>query len=398
MRIAVVILNWNTEDFLRKFLPGLIDSVSRVEGAGVVVADNASTDGSVGMVRELFPDVEMLVFERNLGFTGGYNEAFRILSQSHPEMEYFLLINSDIEVGQTWLEPLVEWMDAHPDCGACAPKLHSWQQRDMFEYAGAAGGYIDRFGYPFCRGRVMKKLERDNGQYDLPAEVFWGTGACLMVRSRLYRELGGLDPRFFAHMEEIDLCWRMHLEGYLVNVVPQSVVWHVGGGTLPNSSPGKLFLNFRNNLLMLSNNLAKTYAANMVSGGEMAWKTVIEEPLARKIAGKAVRKARWTIFQRMVLDGMSAMVYLMTFKWDYFKAVIRAHNDFRRLNSQADVTQVAEYLLEGGKKAKLWGIYPHWIIPRAILRPTTLSHTIRTWSTQPKSDVKRATPPTPHQQ
>lgn len=382
MRIAVVILNWNTEDFLRKFLPALNDSVSRVEGAEVIVADNASADGSVEVVRELFPDMETLVFETNLGFTGGYNEAFRQLEQRHPEMEYFLLINSDIEVGQAWLEPLVEWMDGHPECGACAPKLHSWQQRDMFEYAGAAGGYIDRFGYPFCRGRIMKNLEKDNGQYDLPAEVFWGTGACLMVRSRLYRELGGLDPRFFAHMEEIDLCWRMHLEGHSVNVVPQSVVWHVGGGTLPNNSPGKLFLNFRNNLLMLSNNLAKTYAVKMVwDAADAGYEFVFEESSARKIAGKAVRKARWTIFQRMVLDGMSAMVYLLTFKWDYFKAVIRAHNDFRRLKSQTDVTKVAEYLPEGGKKARLWGIYPHWIIPRAILRPATLPQILRTWST-----------------
>ena len=255
MRIAVVILNWNTEDFLRKFLPGLIDSVSRVEGAGVVVADNASTDGSVGMVRELFPDVEMLVFERNLGFTGGYNEAFRILSQSHPEMEYFLLINSDIEVGQTWLEPLVEWMDAHPDCGASAPKLHSWQQRDMFEYAGAAGGFIDRFGYPFCRGRLFDSVETDEGQYDDIADIHWATGACMVLRTKVFKECGGFDERFFAHNEEIDLCWRMRLYGYRICVVPQSVVYHLGGGTLPQGNPRKVYLNFRNNLTMLFKNL-----------------------------------------------------------------------------------------------------------------------------------------------
>ena len=360
MRIAVVILNWNTEGFLRKFLPGLVRSVEAVHGAEVVVADNASTDGSVQVVRELFPDVEILVFERNLGFTGGYNEAFRLLEQSHPEMEYFLLINSDIEVGQAWLEPLVEWMDTHPECGACAPKLHSWQQRDMFEYAGAAGGFIDKYGYPFCRGRVLKTLERDMGQYDSPAEVFWATGACLMVRSELWKRLGGLDSRFFAHMEEIDLCWRMKLEGYSVNVVPSSMVWHVGGGTLPASSPMKLFLNYRNNLLMLSNNLSKHYAVEEYREGRGAVQA----------AQRGIRRARRRIFERMILDGMSAMVYLLTFKWDYFKAVIRAHNDFRRLNSQADVTQVAEYLLEGGKKARLCGIYPHWIIPRSLLRPT----------------------------
>lgn len=364
MRIAVVILNWNTEGFLRKFLPGLVRSVETVHGAEVVVADNASTDGSVQVVRELFPDVEILVFERNLGFTGGYNEAFRLLEQSHPEMEYFLLINSDIEVGQGWLEPLVEWMDTHPECGACAPKLHSWQQRDMFEYAGAAGGFIDKYGYPFCRGRVLKTLERDMGQYDSPAEVFWATGACLMVRSELWKRLGGLDSRFFAHMEEIDLCWRMKLEGYSVNVVPSSMVWHVGGGTLPASSPMKLFLNYRNNLLMLSNNLSKHYAVEEYREGRGAVQA----------AQRGIRRARRRIFERMILDGMSAMVYLLTFKWSYFKAVIRAHNDFRRLKTQADVTRLAEYLPEGSKKAKLWGIYPHWIIPRAILRPWSTHH------------------------
>lgn len=374
MRIAVVILNWNTEGFLRKFLPGLVRSVETVHGAEVVVADNASTDGSVQVVRELFPDVEILVFERNLGFTGGYNEAFHRIVDMVAEgeaPEYFVLINSDIEVATGWLEPLVEWMDTHPECGACAPKLHSYQQRDMFEYAGAAGGFIDKYGYPFCRGRVLKTLERDMGQYDSPAEVFWATGACLMVRSELWKRLGGLDSRFFAHMEEIDLCWRMKLEGYSVNVVPSSMVWHVGGGTLPASSPMKLFLNYRNNLLMLSNNLSKHYAVEEYREGRGAVQA----------AQRGIRRARRRIFERMFLDGMSAMVYLLTFKWSYFKAVIRAHNDFRRLKTQADVTRLAEYLPEGSKKARLCGIYPHWIIPRAILRPTTVPQSLRTWST-----------------
>ena len=363
MRIAVVILNWNTEGFLRKFLPGLVRSVEAVHGAEVVVADNASTDGSMDVMREVFPGVKTTVFEKNLGFTGGYNEAFHRIVDMVAEgeaPEYFVLINSDIEVATGWLEPLVEWMDTHPDCGACAPKLHSYQQRDMFEYAGAAGGFIDKYGYPFCRGRVLKTLERDMGQYDSPAEVFWATGACLMVRSELWKRLGGLDSRFFAHMEEIDLCWRMKLEGYSVNVVPSSMVWHVGGGTLPASSPMKLFLNYRNNLLMLSNNLSKHYAVEEYREGRRAVQA----------AQRGIRMARRRIFERMVLDGMSAMVYLLTFKWSYFKAVIRAHNDFRRLKTQADVTRMAEYLPEGSKKAKLWGIYPHWIIPRAILRPT----------------------------
>ena len=374
MRIAVVILNWNTEGFLRKFLPGLVRSVEAVHGAEVVVADNASTDGSMGVVKEVFPGVKTTVFEKNLGFTGGYNEAFHRIVDMVAEgeaPEYFVLINSDIEVATGWLEPLVEWMDTHPDCGACAPKLHSWQQRDMFEYAGAAGGFIDKYGYPFCRGRVLKTLERDMGQYDSPAEVFWATGACLMVRSELWKRLGGLDSRFFAHMEEIDLCWRMKLEGYSVNVVPSSMVWHVGGGTLPASSPMKLFLNYRNNLLMLSNNLSKHYAVEEYREGRGAVQA----------AQRGIRRARRRIFERMILDGMSAIVYLLTFKWSYFKAVIRAHNDFRRLKTQADVTRLAEYLPEGSKKARLCGIYPHWIIPRAILRPTTVPQSLLTWST-----------------
>ena len=182
MKTAVVILNWNTEGFLRDFLPGLLHSVSKIEGAEVIVADNASTDGSMEVMHNEFPEVKTLLFDRNLGFTGGYNRAFREISDRYGRPEYFLLINSDIEVTDRWLEPLVKWMDTHPECGACAPKLHSWQERDKFEYAGAAGGYIDRFGYPFCRGRILKRLETDNGQYDSPADVFWATGACLMVR------------------------------------------------------------------------------------------------------------------------------------------------------------------------------------------------------------------------
>ena len=245
MKTAVVILNWNTEGFLREFLPGLIRSAQKVEGAEVVVADNASTDGCMDVMKNEFPQVKTLQFEKNHGFTGGYNKAF-----SQIDSDYFVLINSDIEVTEDWLQPLVDWMESHPECGACAPKLHSWQERDMFEYAGAAGGYLDRFGYPFCRGRVLKRLEKDNGQYDSPADVLWATGACLMVRSSAYRKLGGLDERFFAHMEEIDLQWRMQLAGWRIVVEPKSVVYHLGGGTLPASSR-KIFLNHRNNLAML---------------------------------------------------------------------------------------------------------------------------------------------------
>ena len=291
MKTAVVILNWNTEGFLKDLLPGLLKSVETVEGAEVIVADNASTDGSLKVMKELFPEVRTIVFEKNFGFTGGYNRAFDQI-----DSDLFVLINSDIEVTDGWLEPLIEWMKGHPECGACAPKLHSYQEREKFEYAGAAGGYLDRYGYPFCRGRVLKRLETDKCQYDSPADVLWATGACLMVRSEVYRRLGGLDDRFFAHMEEIDLCWRMQLEGYRVCIVPESTVYHIGGGTLPASSPFKLYLNFRNNLMMLENNLARTFALGYLNEGMSL----------EKAAGKGWRKAKWRIRFRKCLDLMSA--------------------------------------------------------------------------------------------
>ena len=349
MKTAVVILNWNTEGFLKEFLPGLLQSVSKVEDAEVIVADNASTDGSRQVMKDLFPDVRTLEFDRNYGFTGGYNKAFGEI-----ESDLFVLINSDIEVTEGWLPPLVKWMEDHPECGACAPKLHSWQDRDKFEYAGAAGGYIDRYGYPFCRGRVLKRLETDRGQYDAPADVFWATGACLMVRSSLYRKLGGLDDRFFAHMEEIDLCWRMQLEGYKVTVVPESVVYHVGGGTLPATSPFKLYLNYRNNLLMLENNLAKTFALEFKSLP------------AEKAAAKASRKASARIFLRKCLDGMSAAVYLLTLRFECFRSVYMAHKDARSMRRMISREEIADYIRT--EKGRVTGIYRKWIVLRSILK------------------------------
>ena len=360
MRTAVVILNWNTEGFLRQFLPALLDSVKGLDSVEVVVADNASTDGSSKVLKDEFPQVRTIQLDKNYGFTGGYNRAFRHLMEEDGENapEYFLLMNSDIEVSRGWIEPLIQWMDSHPECGACAPKLHSWQNKDMFEYAGAAGGYIDRFGYPFCRGRVMSRVEKDYGQYDSPAEVFWATGACLMVRSKVYESLGGLDERFFAHMEEIDLCWRMKLMGYRVEVVPSSVVWHLGGGTLPATSPFKLRLNYRNNLLMLSNNLARTYAVSLVRKGSSIHQAAL----------KGCRKASAQIFKRMILDGMSAAVYLLTFKIDSFNAVVSAHRQYRKLVRKPDNKEVEEYLSVFADKASIVGIYPKWIVFQYILR------------------------------
>ena len=320
MRTAVVILNWNTKEQLERFLPSVVETST---GAEVIVVDNASTDGSPEMLREIFPSVRTICLDKNYGFTGGYNRA--LLPLKEEGFEYLLLLNSDIETPKGWLEPLVEWMDSHPECGACGPKLHSMTERDKFEYAGAAGGYLDRYGYPFCRGRVMHLLETDEGQYDAaPKDVFWVTGACLLVRASLF---DGLDDRFFAHMEEIDLCWRLQRRGYKVTVIPSSTVYHLGGGTLPVRSRFKLMLNYRNNLLLLDNNLPE---------------------------GK-----RHIIFLRMVLDGCSAAVYLLSGNWQYFKAVIRAHKEFRNMR-RGVVPPPGEHKSEG--------IYNGWIIALALLR------------------------------
>lgn len=361
MKTAVVILNYNTEDFLRDFLPRLIRSVEKVEGAEVIVADNDSSDDSLAVMKELFPQVRTIEFEKNFGFTGGYNKAFE-----HIDSEYFVLINSDIEVTENWLQPLVDWMDSHPECGACAPKLHSWQEREKFEYAGAAGGYIDKYGYPFCRGRVLKRIQTDAGQYDSPADVFWATGACLMVRSSVYRRLGGLDDRFFAHMEEIDLCWRMQLEGFKVTVVPQSLVYHVGGGTLPVTSPFKLFLNFRNNLLMLDNNLARTLALEEYRKGR---------PF-KKAAKRGIRRAARRIRSRICMDIMSAAVYLLTFRFDCFKSVCKAHKEYRSRKTHPDADQITLYLQNYCNEAVVSGIYRKWIVFQSMLKGSYIFNSI----------------------
>lgn len=307
-KVAVVILNWNTRVLLERFLPGLEKSL-RGQDAELIVADNASRDDSVSFLRENWPGVRLIVLDENYGFTGGYNRAL-----AQVEADYYVLINSDVEVSDAWLQPLLEWMESNPQCAACGPKLHALKDRDSFEYAGAAGGLIDSWGFPFCRGRVMGRLEKDSGQYDGgPSPVMWVSGACMMVRSKVWRRLGGLDESFFAHMEEIDFCWRAQLAGYDVHVVPQSTVWHLGGGTLPQGSPRKLKLNYRNNLLMLGKNLAGAY---MCEGMEPA---------------KARRKAGRRIRFRMILDRLAAIAYVLEFHLGDFRAVREAHREFMKI-------------------------------------------------------------------
>lgn len=325
MKTAVVILNYNTREYLRRFLPGLIASCEGLD-AEVIVADNASGDGSLEMMAREFPSVRTIAFTENFGFTGGYNRALEQV-----EAQYYVLINSDVEVPPHWLKVLQDWMDSHPDCGACGPKLISFNQRDTFEYAGAAGGLLDRYGYPFCRGRILQKVEKDHGQYDTPADVLWCSGACLMVRADVWKSLGGLDERFFAHMEEIDLCWRMQLRGWKVTVVPQSYVYHIGGGTLPNESPFKLRLNFRNNLLLLENNLPATLNSRF--------------------------NTRVRILTRMCLDGLSALVYLFTGRKSFFDAVVQAHREYRKLRRPGDIP---------AERHKPIGLYKGWIVPKGL--------------------------------
>lgn len=292
--VAVIILNWNGEGLLKRFLPSVTRHTS-AEIADIIVADNGSDDASMTLLREEFPQVKTLEFGENLGYAEGYNRAI-----ARSDYEFTVLLNSDVEVKSDWLTPLYDFMMAHPEAGACQPKILSATEPGKFEYAGAAGGFLDRWGYPYCRGRVMGKIEDDRGQYDDIAPVFWASGAALMVRTDVYLNVGGLDSRFFAHMEEIDLCWRMQLAGYKVYAVGKSAVYHLGGGSLPTSSPKKTYLNFRNNLLMLYKNLPPR------------------------------RRAR-RLTARRLIDSLAWLKYMLTLDFDNAAAVIRAHTDFRKM-------------------------------------------------------------------
>lgn len=293
-KVAVIILNWNGEKLLREYLPSVIETTD-ASIADVIVADNGSTDASVELLRKEFPQVKLLEFSENYGFAEGYNRAIK--ETNYP---YTVLLNSDVATTDGWINVLYDYMEANPNVGACQPKIRAYTNKTHFEYAGAAGGFIDRNGYPYCRGRIFDTVEEDKGQYDEVMPIFWATGAALMVRSQLYIDAGGLDKDFFAHMEEIDLCWRILLSGSEIMVVPQSVVYHLGGGSLPASNPRKTYLNFRNNLLMLHKNLPD------------------------ETRGK-------TLFIRRLLDTVAWAKYMATFDFKNANAILKAHNDFKKM-------------------------------------------------------------------
>jgi len=293
IKTAVVVLNWNGIDFLKRFLPGIV-SMSNIPGVRVFLADNGSADKSVEWTRSELPTVEIIELDHNLGFSGGYNEALRQI-----DAEYYVLINSDIEVTPGWLDPMIEHLEKNPGTAACQPKILSESNRNYFEYAGAAGGFIDKYGFPFCRGRIQNHIEKDEGQYDDTCNIFWASGACMIIRASVWKEMEGLDSDFFAHMEEIDLCWRIAASGYDIYYIPNSVVYHVGGGTLAYASPRKTFLNFRNNLFLLYKNLP----------------------------GKNYNRI---IFVRMLLDGIAGIRFILMLKFNSCWQIFLAHIDYYR--------------------------------------------------------------------
>jgi len=291
MKIAVVILNWNGKTFLEKFLPNVVECSTDV--AEVIVADNASTDDSVDFLNQHFPTIRLIQNAENGGFSKGYNDALKQI-----DADYFVLLNSDIEVTKNWIQPVIDLMESDPKIAVCQPKIRSYYEREKFEYAGGAGGFMDKFGYPFCRGRIFDTTEIDTGQYDDVCEIFWATGAAMFVKASIYKEFGGLDEDFFAHMEEIDFCWRVKNAGYKVMYCPDSTVFHVGGGTLPKSSPRKTYLNFRNNLSLIYKNSSNRF---------------------------------FVFFMRIILDDMAAVKFSLGGSFGDFAAVYKAYFHFFKM-------------------------------------------------------------------
>ena len=326
--IAVIILNWNGENLLREYLRSVVMD-SRNDLADIIVADNGSTDNSIEFLKTNFPDVKIIEFKENYGYAEGYNRAI-----AATDYEYTVLLNSDVLVPNNWLAPLYDYCQEHPNVGAVQPKILSQSNRSQFEYAGACGGYLDKLGFPYCRGRIFSTIEEDEGQYDSIENIFWASGAALFVRTEVYKKAGGLDKEFFAHMEEIDLCWRIHLLGFEVKVIPDSWVFHLGGGSLPASNPRKTYLNFRNNLLLLHKNLPDS------------------------VRGKV-------LFKRRLYDALAYFMFLFKLDFPNANAILNAHKDFKKMRRNYKVFPsknlleilpgcerniIIDYFLKGKKK------------------------------------------------
>ncbi|MCR9182461.1 MAG: glycosyltransferase family 2 protein [Flavobacteriaceae bacterium] len=310
MKTAVVILNWNGKKLLEEFLPSVV--LHSKDEAEIYIVDNASTDDSIYFLEKTYPELKIIQNQKNGGYAKGYNEGLKNI-----EADLYVLLNSDVEVTENWLPPLVEQFKNNPQIAAAQPKILDYKNKSYFEYAGAAGGFIDKFGYPYCRGRIFNTLEKDQGQYDGVSEIFWASGACLFVRSNAFFETGGFDEDYFAHQEEIDLCWRLFNLGYKAVCVNQSKVYHLGGGTLKNTNPKKTYLNFRNSLFNLLKNAPKS-----------------------KVTGR--------IFVRMLLDGVAGIQFVLNFKLSHFIAVLRAHLSFytklrKTLQKRANTSKKESY-------------------------------------------------------
>lgn len=325
-KVAIVILNWNGKKHLEQFLPSVLSST--YPSLEVIVADNASSDDSIHFLINRYPSVKIIRLDKNYGFARGYNEALKQVTA-----DYYILLNSDVEVSPNWIQPIISLMESDSSIAACQPKILSYSDHSSFEYAGAAGGWLDHLGYPFARGRIFDYCEQDKGQYDTIAPVFWASGAAMFVRENAYHQVGGLDEYFFAHQEEIDLCWRLQLAGYKIMVCPSSVVYHVGGGTLPKGNEQKVFLNFRNNLIMLAKNLP-------------------------------TQEAIWKIPARLLLDHISGVKTLLSGQVTYYIAICKAHTGFLRWW----LLYGARRRLHPTKQTKLTGWYSGSIIWKHFIR------------------------------
>lgn len=330
MKVAVAILNWNGKKWLEQFLPFV---TMHSQTAEIYIIDNASTDDSINFLCQTYPHVKQIILDKNYGFAEGYNKGLAQIAA-----DYYILLNSDVQPTSHWIEPIIQEMEKNPKLAICMPKIKSYSRPDFFEYAGAAGGYIDKFGYPFCRGRLFDYTEKDNGQYNTNKDIFWASGAALFVKSAIYKELGGLDGDFFAHMEEIDFCWRAKNAGYTIQCIYNSEILHVGGGSLPQNNPFKTYLNYRNNLYMLHKNLPS----------------------------KSLKK---TLFKRKLLDGLSWLNFIIHGDTANAKEIIHAHKDYRKaiplLNNKRECIQQKELLTGIYQKSIIWQYF--------VLRKKTIS-------------------------